>query len=295
MNHLYKHISDSRNQFEVKKQDFAISRQNANNYQSGVFSTRVNFKYFVKEFSVFMNQIRNVLGTFYLNEKKINHYAKQQKNNKTYFLSMNKNKVLENLYGLEKAVSLSNSHHAISGSSYEAIVSEYKEILENMKTRVMGDISSHLKQVFNDEYDEEVHNWIHCNYNDTLIVSCPLLNFRLKYNKPILIGIYNQLQHETTQLLKIKVASRQAVIRDTNNVEFKDQEIFCMNPFDQNDCELYFIASLKRQSFNFYKISVDNSIKVQQQKRFDFHYNQEHIHVVETSKSNFLQIERNLE
>lgn len=86
----------------------------------------------------------------------------------------------------------------------------------------MGDMENYVKEIYNEEYDESVQTWVHCDHNDTLIVSCPMLGFRLRYNKPVLIGIYNQLQYESTQLMKIKVNERQAVIRNSDNVELKD-------------------------------------------------------------------------
>jgi len=32
-----------------------------------------------------------------------------------------------------------------------------------------------------------------------------MLNFRLKYGRPVVVGVYNQLQYETMQVMKIKV------------------------------------------------------------------------------------------
>jgi hypothetical protein len=71
-------------------------------------------------------------------------------------LIRNKEDVLHRLYNFEKTVSLSNSHHAISGSSYEEITREYREIIQKAKDRVMGDMENYVKEVFNEEYDELV-------------------------------------------------------------------------------------------------------------------------------------------
>jgi len=42
-----------------------------------------------------------------------------------------------------------------------------------------------------------------------------------------------------------------------------------MNPFDESDCELYFVDTLKKQSFSFYRLK-ESVHKIREQKRFDF-------------------------
>ena len=41
-------------------------------------------------------------------------------------------------------------------------------------------------------------------------------------------------------------------------------DIFCVNPFDNEDCEMVFIADLEPMSVSYFKVFIDKSKEVSQ-------------------------------
>ena len=95
--------------------------------------------------------------------------------------------------------------------------------------------------MINEDY---INEFVHCSNNETSTIrSCPMLFYRHRENKAVMLSIFNSKNYKIRELHRIKVISRKTKILDSNNKEIKN-EVFCVNPFDSEDCEMIFIAEL---------------------------------------------------
>lgn len=103
--------------------------------------------------------------------------------------------------------------------------------------------------------------FVHCSLNETSVVmDCPMLYYRHKENKPVLLTIWNQRNRQETNLIRIRVITQKTQILDTDNKVLKS-EVFCVNPFDKEDCELIFLAPLKPFGLSYFKAVVNPDLR----------------------------------
>lgn len=125
-------------------------------------------------------------------------------------------------------------------------------------------------------------------------MNCPLLYYRHKENKPVLLTVWNQRNREETLLLRIKVITPKTLIIDSNNKEMIS-EVFCVNPFDKEDCELIFVAPLNAFGLTYFKALVKPNLNPAEIRHFDFNSKTKQDHKLRLGKQNFLHMKPSLD
>lgn len=94
-------------------------------------------------------------------------------------------------------------------------------------------------------------NFYHYNWNNSA-TEWNVAYDSLVNNKPVVLTVYNPgVQRE--EILKIKVPQVKFNVLDINN-NILTADIICANHTDLNDCDLFFAASLKNYSLNYFKL-----------------------------------------